>query len=86
MLNLAWPGESKGTIHQTASEKVQIRNGKKSAGVDETFGYSCRMTGNSDCSYVLGPFRHSGLERLNLTEPQLGNIVYSQNTRVGLAH
>ena len=45
MLNLAWPGESKETIHQTASEKVQIRNGK-SAGVDQTFGYSCRMTGN----------------------------------------
>ena len=47
MLNLAWPGENKETIHQTASEKVQIRNGK-SAGVDQTFGYSCRMTGNSD--------------------------------------
>ena len=70
MLNLAWPGESKETIHQTASEKVQIRNGK-SAGVDQTFGYSCRMTDNSHCSYVLGPFRHSGLERLklNLTKP-----------------
>jgi hypothetical protein len=67
MLNLAWPGESKETIHQTASEKVQTRNGK-SASVDQTFGYSCRMTGNSE---VMGwsPFAARGLERLNLTEP-----------------